>query len=162
MESCSPWSVHAVQILFPRGLSTPSKSCSRVVCLRSRCVAALLPSRLRRFLSVLRRSTVRSPPSIYAVGLPGSHCNGLGEPQNMDAPLARSAWCIALMGSGPAHITETNRIHLILFGMQNRTCVSYLAATHRIIISGCARLVCSRTVPACRIGHVFPIWQPHT
>jgi hypothetical protein len=37
----------------------------------------------------------------------------------------RSATCIA----------ETNRIHLVLFGMQNRTCGPYLAAIHRFLIS---------------------------
>jgi hypothetical protein len=31
--------------------------------------------------------------------------------------------------------TETNRIHLVLFGMQNRTFGSYLAANDRILIS---------------------------
>jgi hypothetical protein len=34
-----------------------------------------------------------------------------------------------------AHITETNRIHLVLFDMQNTTFGPYLAATHRILIS---------------------------
>jgi hypothetical protein len=34
-----------------------------------------------------------------------------------------------------AHITETNRMHLVLIGMQNRTFGPYLAAMYRIIIS---------------------------
>jgi hypothetical protein len=34
-------------------------------------------------------------------------------------------------------ITETNRIHLVLFGLQNRTCGPYLAAINRILIPRC-------------------------
>jgi hypothetical protein len=32
-------------------------------------------------------------------------------------------------------ITETNRMHLVLFGMQNRTFGPYLAAINRTLIS---------------------------
>jgi hypothetical protein len=47
-------------------------------------------------------------------------------------------------------IAETIRIHLVLFGMQNRTLGPYLAAMHRILISAhtgrrtCKLAVCSR------------------
>jgi hypothetical protein len=35
-------------------------------------------------------------------------------------------------------ITETNRVYLVLFGMQNRTFGPYLAAIHRILTSASA------------------------
>jgi hypothetical protein len=37
--------------------------------------------------------------------------------------------------AGCDHITETNRVHAVLFGMQNVTFVPYLAAINRILIS---------------------------
>jgi hypothetical protein len=46
--------------------------------------------------------------------------------------------CVAVLGSlGPARrpITETNRIHLVLFGIQNRTCGPHLAATRAVLLS---------------------------
>jgi hypothetical protein len=51
----------------------------------------------------------------------------------------------------PSSITEANRIHLVLFGMQNRTCGPYLAANNRILISAMHGL---------RRGRVQDSWPP--
>jgi hypothetical protein len=57
----------------------------------------------------------------------GCLCSSLQDRQN----LARRCRLVFL---GPPAFTETNRIHLVLFGMQNVTFVSYLAANKRIRI----------------------------
>jgi Protein kinase domain len=65
--------------------------------------------------------------------------------------------------------SETNRIHLVLFGMPNRTFCPCLAAMHGVLIPvmQCgARLPSSkrtgytRSNLACRTGHFVPVWQP--
>jgi hypothetical protein len=53
------------------------------------------------------------------------------------------------------HITGTDRIHLVLSGMQNRTFGPYLAAPIRILISVMALRV------ACGLGTVLPAEHPH-
>jgi hypothetical protein len=37
--------------------------------------------------------------------------------------------------ANPKPIIETNRIHLVLFGMQNRTFRPYFAATNKILVA---------------------------
>jgi hypothetical protein len=58
-------------------------------------------------------------------------------------------------------ITETNRIHLALFGMQNRTFGPYLAAINRILISvvtehagRCACITCAASRSSFRTEHL--------
>jgi hypothetical protein len=54
-------------------------------------------------------------------------------------------------------ITKTNRIHLVLFGMQNRTFGPYLAANDKILISlmqahATERVRCPRKSPLQRLA----------
>jgi hypothetical protein len=50
------------------------------------------------------------------------------------------------------HITETNRIHLVLVDMQNRTLQPYLAAVNRILIlEMTAQTECTEPATICRL-----------
>jgi hypothetical protein len=53
---------------------------------------------------------------------------------------------------GRTYITATNRIQLVLFGIQNRTLGPYLAAIHRILI-----LIMGRSVAVGRVGPSIPL-----
>jgi hypothetical protein len=37
--------------------------------------------------------------------------------------------------AAPTVVTENNRAHLVLFGVQNRTLDPYLTATHKVLVS---------------------------
>jgi hypothetical protein len=64
---------------------------------------------------------------------------------------------------GACCITETNRIHLVLFGIQNRTLWSYLAAIKRILISSNAacplRQACQAVTCLAILGCRLRTWK---
>jgi hypothetical protein len=60
-------------------------------------------------------------------------------------------------------MTETNRIYLVLFGMQSRTFGPYLAANNRILISLMADWAAAReqATTGMRVLFRFAKWGPH-
>jgi hypothetical protein len=65
-------------------------------------------------------------------------------------------------------VIGTNRIHFVLFGMQNRTFDLRFGSHARVSICSDGGCVCPSLKPvgytwsclACRIGHFVPVWQP--
>jgi hypothetical protein len=82
------------------------------------------------------------PHEEHLIKSPGGHClSGMHTVQ----PCQHAS--IASPRTDRTHITETSRIHLVLFGRQNRTFGPYVAAIQRILISV---MMVGKRFPACR------------
>jgi hypothetical protein len=68
----------------------------------------------------------------------------------------------SLAGASTAVITEANRIHFVLFGMQDTIFGTYLAAIHRILIPVIVCCSSARAVLAQRIGYSLSYLNMHT
>jgi hypothetical protein len=94
---------------------------------------------------MMHEHTALGACAVVSAAVEGRYCPLRGMPCPSLCCLARHA----------AVITETNRVHLVLFGMQNRTSGPYLAAINRMHVS----LMC--VLAACSTDNVGNAGEPN-